>query len=64
MNLSYTEFEDKPGIVNLLKRFLGYKIRYFGGTIMVAGDKLQRSGKTKHIKIFDLDKYAKNKGWQ
>ena len=64
MNLSYTEFEDKPGIVNLLKRFLGYKIRTLGGNVMIMGDKLQRSGKTSHIKTVtqkDIEEFARRK---
>ena len=53
--LKYREFTNKLGRVNELKRFLGYKIRYFGGLIMVSGDKLQRSGKTSEIKIVSVE---------
>ncbi len=64
MNLEYTVFDDKLGIANKLKRFLGYKIRYLGGWIMVTGNKLQLSGKTSHVETVtqkDIEKFIKRK---
>ena len=49
MTYTYTEFIDKPGRINLLKRWLGYRIRNLGGYIMMKGNDLQLSGKDKHI---------------
>jgi len=55
MTYTYTKFTDKPGTTNILRRWLGYRIRYFGFWLGAKGDHLQLSGKDEEQVEFEID---------